>query len=83
MHKNLDSTTARNSHANNSPNRSSDVNANNVQRVLKTNVGHTNVSFSKTLLEELSLNNVPNKFLKCYCILDEQSTTILVNDKVV
>ena len=38
---------------------------------------------SKTLLTELTMKNVPNKKLKAYCILDEQSNTTIVDEKVV
>ena len=38
---------------------------------------------SKTLLTEITMDNVPNKSIIAYCILDEQSNTTLVDQKVI
>ena len=41
------------------------------------------VSYSKTLLVELTMDGVPNKCMRAYCIIDEQSNTSLVDERVV
>ena len=56
----------------------------NVSKALCTTIcnGDNTKNCSKTLLVELTMEGVPNKSLTTYCILDEQSDTTLVDDKV-
>ena len=41
------------------------------------------INCSKTLLVEVTMDDAPGKKLNCYCILDEQSNTTLVDNRLV